>query len=53
MEMLYYSKTGKTDELLSMLEKKVNDNPSDFNLVLDYAIRLDNVANPAMRKATI
>ncbi|MGE7776062.1 hypothetical protein ACQKLP_15140 [Chitinophaga sp. NPDC101104] len=50
MEMLYYSKTGKTDDLLSMLEKKVNENPSDFSLVLDYAIRLDNVANPRDEK---
>jgi len=46
MEMIYYSKTGKTSELLSMLDKKVADNPNDFEVVLDYAIRLDNVANP-------
>ncbi|MGX5819137.1 hypothetical protein ACWKWU_13120 [Chitinophaga lutea] len=50
MEMLYYSKTGKTNELISMMEKKVNENPSDFALVLDYAIRLDNVANPRDEK---
>lgn len=46
MEMLYYSKTGKSSELLSMLEKKVQDNPNDFQTVLDYGIRVDNVANP-------
>ncbi|WP_123847269.1 tetratricopeptide repeat protein [Chitinophaga lutea] len=50
MEMLYYSKTGKTAELISMMEKKVNDNPNDFALALDYAIRLDNVANPRDEK---
>lgn len=50
MEMLYYSKTGKTAELISMMEKKVNDNPNDFPLALDYAIRLDNVANPRDEK---
>lgn len=46
MEMIYYSKTGKTAELLDMLEKKVAANPTDFNATLDYAIRVDNVANP-------
>ncbi|MGN7722184.1 hypothetical protein [Chitinophaga sp. 22620] len=50
MEMLYYSKTGKTNELLTMMEKKVTDNPNDFALVLDYAIRVDNVANPRDEK---
>jgi tetratricopeptide (TPR) repeat protein len=46
MEMLYYSKTGKTNELLDILKKKVAENPNDFQTVLDYGIRLDNVANP-------
>ncbi|WP_291910627.1 hypothetical protein [Chitinophaga sp. CB10] len=46
MEMLYYTKTGKTAELLGMLEKKIAENPSDVQLQLDYAIRLDNLANP-------
>ncbi|WP_295123842.1 hypothetical protein [uncultured Chitinophaga sp.] len=46
MEMIYYSKTGKTAELLDILEKKVAANPSDFAATLDYAIRVDNVANP-------
>ncbi|UYQ95129.1 hypothetical protein MKQ68_08470 [Chitinophaga horti] len=46
MEMIYYSKTGKTSELLDMLEKKVAANPTDFAATLDYAIRVDNVANP-------
>lgn len=50
MEMLYYSKTGKTNELLSMMEKKVQANPNDFALNLDYAIRLDNLANPRDEK---
>ncbi|GEP98665.1 hypothetical protein [Chitinophaga cymbidii] len=50
MEMLYYSKTGKTDELMGMMEKKVQENPNDFGLQLDYAIRLDNVANPRDEK---
>ncbi|HVI43313.1 MAG TPA: hypothetical protein VM802_00520 [Chitinophaga sp.] len=46
MEMAYYSKTGKTDQLISMLEKKIQENPTDQAAVLDYAIRLDNMANP-------
>jgi len=46
MEMIYYSKTGKTAELLTMLEKKVEENPNDFQTQLDYAIRVDNMANP-------
>ncbi|MVT08664.1 tetratricopeptide repeat protein [Chitinophaga tropicalis] len=46
MEMIYYSKTGKSAELLTMLEKKMAENPSDFNTVLDYGIRVDNLANP-------
>ncbi|SEW38419.1 hypothetical protein SAMN05428988_4826 [Chitinophaga sp. YR573] len=46
MEMIYYSKTGKTAELISMLEKKVAENPNDFQTVLDYGIRVDNLANP-------
>ncbi|MFB6457973.1 tetratricopeptide repeat protein [Chitinophaga sp. Hz27] len=46
MEMMYYTKTGKTTELLSMLEKKIAENPDDQQLQLDYAIRLDNLANP-------
>lgn len=46
MEMLYYSKTGKTAEMLGMLEKKVLENPNDVAMLLDYAIRVDNVANP-------
>lgn len=46
MEMAFYSKTGKTNELLSMLEKKMTDNPTDQAAVLDYAIRVDNLANP-------
>ncbi len=50
MEMLYYSKTGKTNELISMMEKKVQENPKDFALLLDYAIRLDNVGNPRDEK---
>ena len=44
--MIYYSKTGKTNELLSILEKKIAENPNDFNTVLDYGIRVDNLANP-------
>ncbi len=50
MEMIYYSKTGKTAELISMLEKKVQENPSDFQTQLDYAIRVDNMANPRDEK---
>lgn len=50
MEMLYYSKTGKTGELIGMMEKKVQENPKDFPLLLDYAIRLDNLANPRDEK---
>jgi tetratricopeptide (TPR) repeat protein len=46
MEMIYYSKTGKSSELLTMLEKKMQENPNDFNTVLDYGIRVDNLANP-------
>lgn len=46
MEMIYYSKTGKTNELLAILEKKMAENPNDFNTVLDYGIRVDNLANP-------
>jgi len=46
MELMYYSKTGKTAELLSMLEKKMAENPNDFQTVLDYGIRVDNLANP-------
>lgn len=46
MEMIYYSKTGKSAELLTMLEKKMVENPNDFNTVLDYGIRVDNLANP-------
>jgi len=46
MEMSYYSRTGKTAELISMLEKKMAENPNDFQAVLDYAIRVDNLANP-------
>jgi tetratricopeptide (TPR) repeat protein len=46
MEMIYYSKTGKTDELIGMLEKKVAESPNDFQTVLDYGIRVDNLANP-------
>jgi tetratricopeptide (TPR) repeat protein len=52
MEMIYYSKTGKTSELLDMLEKKVAANPSDFATTLDYAIRVDNVANPRSETGT-
>ncbi|MBV8251162.1 MAG: hypothetical protein JO154_01045 [Chitinophaga sp.] len=50
MEMLYYTKTGKTAELLGMLEKKIAENPNDQQLQLDYAIRLDNLANPRDEK---
>lgn len=50
MEMAFYSKTGKTNELLSMLEKKMADNPNDEAAVLDYAIRVDNLANPRDEK---
>ncbi|KAA2238650.1 hypothetical protein F0L74_20730 [Chitinophaga agrisoli] len=50
MEMIYYSKTGKTAELISMLEKKVQENPNDFQTQLDYAIRVDNMANPRDEK---
>jgi len=50
MEMIYYSKTGKTAELLTMLEKKMQENPNDFETVLDYAIRVDNMANPRDEK---
>lgn len=50
MEMIYYSKTGKTNELLDMLAKKVAENPNDFAATLDYAIRVDNVANPRDEK---
>ncbi|SFD52328.1 hypothetical protein SAMN05518672_102289 [Chitinophaga sp. CF118] len=50
MEMIYYSKTGKTSELLTMLEKKVQENPNDFQTVLDYGIRVDNLANPHTEK---
>ncbi|ASZ12854.1 hypothetical protein KTO58_10120 [Chitinophaga pendula] len=50
MEMIYYSKTGKTAELLGMLEKKVQENPNDGAVVLDYAIRVDNMANPRDEK---
>jgi hypothetical protein len=50
MEMIYYSKTGKTAELLTMLEKKVQENPNDFQTHLDYAIRVDNMANPRDEK---
>ncbi|ACU62874.1 tetratricopeptide repeat protein [Chitinophaga pinensis] len=46
MEMIYYSKTGKTAELLGMLEKKMSENPNDFQTMLDYGIRVDNLANP-------
>ncbi|MFY0255609.1 tetratricopeptide repeat protein [Chitinophaga sp. 30R24] len=46
MEMAFYSKTGKSDELLAMLEKKIAENPNDEAAVLDYAIRVDNLANP-------
>ncbi|MCW3465626.1 tetratricopeptide repeat protein [Chitinophaga nivalis] len=46
MEMAFYSKTGKTNELLSMLEKKMQENPNDQAALLDYAIRVDNLANP-------
>jgi tetratricopeptide (TPR) repeat protein len=46
MEMIYYSKTGKTAELITMLDKKKAENPNDFQTVLDYGIRLDNLANP-------
>lgn len=46
MEMVYYAKTGKTSELTSMLDKKLAENPNDFATVLDYAIRMDNMANP-------
>ncbi len=46
MEMLYYSKTGKTSELLGILEKKMAENPNDFQTILDYGIRVDNLANP-------
>ena len=52
MEMLYYSKTGKTSDLINMMEKKVQENPSDFPLQLDYAIRLDNLANPRDEKGS-
>ncbi|RFS19104.1 hypothetical protein DVR12_25185 [Chitinophaga silvatica] len=50
MELAYYSKTGKTNELLSMLEKKIADNPNDEAALLDYAIRVDNIANPRDEK---
>lgn len=50
LEMIYYSKTGKTAELLTMLEKKMEENPNDFQAVLDYAIRVDNMANPRDEK---
>lgn len=50
MEMIYYSKTGKTAELMTMLEKKVQENPNDFQTQLDYAIRVDNMANPRDEK---
>ncbi|MDQ0106360.1 tetratricopeptide (TPR) repeat protein [Chitinophaga terrae (ex Kim and Jung 2007)] len=50
MELAYYSKTGKTNELLSMLEKKMAENPNDEAMVLDYAIRVDNIANPRDEK---
>lgn len=50
MEMAYYSKTGKTSELLTMLEKKIAENPNDEAAVLDYAIRVDNLANPRDEK---
>jgi tetratricopeptide (TPR) repeat protein len=50
MEMIYYSKTGKTAELMSMLEKKAQENPNDFQTQLDYAIRVDNMANPRDEK---
>ncbi len=50
MYMFYYSKTGKTAELLGMLEKKMAENPNDAATVLDYAIRVDNMANPRDEK---
>lgn len=46
MEMLYYSKTGKNAELLTIMEKKIAENPSDFATQLEYGIRVDNMANP-------
>lgn len=46
MELIYYTKTGKTAELLGMLEKKKEENPNDFQTVLEYGIRVDNLANP-------
>lgn len=46
LELFYYTKTGKTGELLASLEKKLASNPNDFDTQLEYAIRLDNMANP-------
>lgn len=50
MEMIYYSKTGKSTELLTIMEKKIQENPGDFQTQLDYAIRVDNLANPRDEK---
>ncbi len=50
MEMVYYTKTGKTAELMGMLEKKIAENPKDEAALLDYAIRVDNLANPRDEK---
>ncbi|RAI97884.1 hypothetical protein LX64_04934 [Chitinophaga skermanii] len=46
MELNYYRKTNKTGELVTIMEKKLADNPNDFQTLSDYAIQLDNIANP-------
>ncbi len=53
MEMLYYTKTGKTSDLHEHDGKrKYRKTLSISALQLDYAIRLDNLANPRDEKGS-
>lgn len=45
-EISYYNSTGKTGELLKKLEQRVQQNPNDYDMVLNLAITYDNMANP-------